>query len=57
MGGPNVVGTAMMMCSFGMAPASLNVLPVAKVMIENKPAATIILPDRIHPLLRFLPTS
>jgi len=41
MGGPNVVGTALMTCSFGVAPASLNVLPDAKVMIEGKPAATI----------------
>ena len=41
MGGQNVVGTAMMMCSFGAAPATLNVLPTAKVTIEGKPAASI----------------
>jgi hypothetical protein len=41
MGGPNVVGTALMTCSFGAAPASLSVLPDAKVTIEGKPAATI----------------
>lgn len=30
-----------MMCSFGMAPAVLNVLPVARVTVEGRPAATI----------------
>jgi uncharacterized Zn-binding protein involved in type VI secretion len=39
---PNVVGTAMLMCSFGMAPATLTVLPSAKVMIEGKPAGAIL---------------
>jgi len=38
---PNVVSTAMMMCSFGMAPATLNVLPTAKVLVENMPAGDI----------------
>jgi uncharacterized Zn-binding protein involved in type VI secretion len=37
----NVVSTAIVSCSFGLAPASLNVLPLARVMIEGKPAATI----------------
>src|SRR5579875_3636503 len=32
---------ALCMCSFGMAPASLEVLPVSRVMIEGTPAATI----------------
>lgn len=41
MGGPNVVTSAMIQCTFGAAPASMTVLPVAKVMVENKPAATI----------------
>jgi hypothetical protein len=41
MGNPNVTATAMLMCSFGMAPASLNVMPVSRVMIEGKPAATV----------------
>ena len=31
----------MMMCTFGVAPSTLNVLPVAGVMAESKPAATI----------------
>jgi hypothetical protein len=31
----------MAMCSFGVAPASLVVLPTSRVMIEGKPAATI----------------
>jgi uncharacterized Zn-binding protein involved in type VI secretion len=38
---PNVVATAQLMCSFGAAPAALNVLPLARVMIEGKPAAAI----------------
>jgi uncharacterized Zn-binding protein involved in type VI secretion len=31
----------MMTCSFGMAPATLNVLPVNRVTVEGKPAANI----------------
>jgi hypothetical protein len=38
---PAVNMGALVMCSFGLAPASLEVLPVANVMIESKPAATI----------------
>jgi uncharacterized Zn-binding protein involved in type VI secretion len=38
---PNVVATASMMCSFGAAPATLNVIPSSRVMVEGKPAATI----------------
>jgi uncharacterized Zn-binding protein involved in type VI secretion len=30
-----------MMCTFGVAPAILNALPTPKVLIEGKPAATI----------------
>lgn len=41
MGKPAVSSTAMLQCSFGLAPATLNVLPVARVMIEGKPAAAI----------------
>ncbi|MCB0967558.1 MAG: DUF4280 domain-containing protein [Ilumatobacter sp.] len=33
---------AMMMCSFGIAPSTLNVLPAKRVNIEKKPAATIL---------------
>jgi hypothetical protein len=36
-----VTATATMMCSFGVAPSTLNVIPANKVMMENKPAATI----------------
>lgn len=36
-----VVMGAMMQCSFGVAPSSLIVLPVNRVMVENKPAANI----------------
>lgn len=32
---------ALLQCSFGLAPASLNVLPSRMVMIEGTPAATI----------------
>jgi uncharacterized Zn-binding protein involved in type VI secretion len=38
---PNIVSTAMMLCSFGMAPSTLTVLPLAKVMIEGMPAGAI----------------
>lgn len=36
-----VVMGAMMQCSFGVAPSSLIVLPVNRVMVENMPAANI----------------
>jgi len=32
---------AMIKCSFGLAPSSLNVLPMARVTVEGKPAAAI----------------
>jgi hypothetical protein len=32
---------AMMLCTFGVAPSTLNVLPVNRVMASNLPAATI----------------
>jgi uncharacterized Zn-binding protein involved in type VI secretion len=38
---PNVVSTAMLACSFGLAPSTLNVMPTSRVMIEGKPAATV----------------
>ncbi len=41
MGEPAVHMGAMLMCSFGMAPATLNVLPDKMVLIEGTPAATI----------------
>jgi hypothetical protein len=41
MGKPAVTATAMIQCSFGPAPTTLNVLPTSKVMIEDKPAGTI----------------
>lgn len=41
MGAPAITATSMMMCSFGVAPATLNVLPTSRVMIGGKPAATI----------------
>lgn len=41
MGKPNVTTGAMLSCPFGLAPSTLNVLPISRVMIEGKPAATI----------------
>jgi uncharacterized Zn-binding protein involved in type VI secretion len=38
---PPYVASAQMLCSFGVAPAPLNVLPLRRVLIEGKPAATI----------------
>lgn len=38
---PNVVLGATIMCSFGMAPSSLEPLPTSRVIIEGRPAATI----------------
>lgn len=38
---PSAAATANLMCSFGVAPSTLNVLPVKRVLIEGKPAATI----------------
>jgi uncharacterized Zn-binding protein involved in type VI secretion len=37
----NVTQGALLTCSFGVAPSSLSPLPVSRVMIEGKPAATI----------------
>ena len=36
-----VVAGAMMKCSFGLAPSVLNVLPEARVIVEGRPAASI----------------
>lgn len=52
MGGQNAVSGAMLTCSFGVAPATLNVLPSAKVMIEGRPAAAI---DATAPMLNIPP--
>lgn len=41
MGTPALVATAQLVCPFGAAPAVLNVLPVRRVMIEGRPAATV----------------
>jgi hypothetical protein len=38
---PLVTSTATMTCSFGVAPASLTVLPATQVLVEGKPVATI----------------
>ncbi len=49
---PPYVSTAQMLCSFGISPAPLNVLPLRRVMIEGKPAATI---EDMVPLLNIPP--
>ena len=41
MGKPAATATAMLQCSFGLAPSTLTVLPIARVLIEGKPAAAI----------------
>ena len=39
---PESVATgAMLSCSFGMAPATLNALPLSRVLVEGKPVADI----------------
>ena len=38
---PAVVTGAMLQCSFGMAPSSLVALPIPRVMVEGRPAATV----------------
>jgi len=38
---PQVTATASVVCSFGMAPATMDVLPVRRALVEGKPAATI----------------
>lgn len=49
---PNVVNGAMLMCSFGVAPSTLNVLPTSMVTIDGQPAATVM--DHV-PLLNIQP--
>jgi len=39
---PAVTATATLLCSFGAAPASLLVLPTARVQVEGKFAATVV---------------
>ena len=41
MGNPAVTATATLMCSFGVAPSSLNVLPTSRVTVEGRPVATV----------------
>jgi hypothetical protein len=38
---PSVVNGAVMQCSFGLAPSSLMVIPISRVMIEGQPAASV----------------
>lgn len=41
MGRPQVAATATLVCSFGVAPSTLNVLPTSRVLVEGRPAATV----------------
>ncbi len=41
MAAPLLTSTATLTCSFGVAPATLNVLPSTQVLVEGKPVATI----------------
>jgi hypothetical protein len=41
MGQPWVTASAALLCSFGVAPSTLNVLPTRRVLVEGKPAAAI----------------
>jgi hypothetical protein len=41
MGQPWVTATSQLLCSFGLAPSVLNVLPDKRVLVEGKPAACI----------------
>ncbi len=41
MGRPWVTASASLLCSFGISPSTLNVLPIRRVMVEGKPAAAI----------------
>ena len=48
----NAVTGAMLQCTFGLAPSALNVLPIRRVTIEGRPAATVA--DTI-PLVNIMP--
>lgn len=37
----SAVTGALLQCTFGLAPSSLNVLPISRVTIEGRPAATV----------------
>jgi hypothetical protein len=47
-----VVNTAQLMCSFGMAPSNLVVLPINRVLCNDQPSATIM--DHI-PMVNIMP--
>jgi hypothetical protein len=38
---PSVVTGAVLQCTFGLAPSSLVALPISRVVIEGRPAATV----------------
>jgi uncharacterized Zn-binding protein involved in type VI secretion len=41
MGSLSVTTGALLQCSFGLAPTTLNILPMSRVTIEGRPAAAI----------------
>ena len=49
---PAVTATATLMCTMGMAPSTLNVIPESRVMIGGKPAATF---DAMKPMVNIAP--
>lgn len=52
MGGQCVVSGAATMCSFGLAPSTLMVLPAGRPLVEGRPAATM---TDISPMVNVLP--
>ena len=52
MGQPSAIASGQLMCSFGVAPSALMVLPVNRVTIEGRPAANV---QDMKPLLNILP--
>lgn len=48
----NLVNGALLNCSFGLAPASMNILPINRIMIANQPAGNI--QDNV-PMMNIMP--
>ncbi|MHB2022182.1 MAG: DUF4280 domain-containing protein [Mycobacteriales bacterium] len=52
MPGPPLIATGQLLCSFGLAPSSLMVLPVHRVTVEGRPVANVT--DAV-PMVNILP--
>ncbi|MHC4215315.1 MAG: DUF4280 domain-containing protein [Planctomycetota bacterium] len=48
----NLVNGALLSCSFGLAPSSMNILPINRIMIANQPAGNI--QDNV-PMMNIMP--